>query len=61
MSINKKTEIIKYSLKEPNANIMIFKNIIIHNNVITINTELKSEQQILPTMYQSWTNNQISC
>lgn len=60
MIINKKTEIIKYSLKEPNANIMIFKNSIIHNNVITINTELKSEQQILPTMYQSWTNNQIS-
>ena len=43
MNNNKKTEIIKYSLEEPNANIMILKNSIINNNVITINTELKSE------------------
>tara|TARA_B100001093_G_C26854013_1_gene1026517 strand:- start:907 stop:1914 length:1008 start_codon:yes stop_codon:yes gene_type:complete len=60
MLLNTKTEIFKYSLKEPNADIMIFKNSIINNNVITINTELKLEEYFLPTMYQSWTSRQSS-
>ena len=43
----------KYSLTEPNANIMIIENGIIKNNRILINNRNK-DKIFLPTMYKGW-------
>ena len=56
--MNKKTEIIKYNLTDPNADIMILENTYINNNIININNECYSKI-FLPTMYESWTYKQI--
>ena len=48
------SNIIKYSLNDPNADIMIIENGYINNNVISINEDMKNKV-FLPTMYQSWT------
>lgn len=53
------SNIIKYSLNDPNANIMIIENGYINNNVISINEDMKNKV-FLPTMYQSWTEPQKS-
>ena len=55
--MNNKTEIIKYNLTDPNADIMILKNTYINNNIININNESYSKI-FLPTMYKSWTYKQ---
>jgi hypothetical protein len=52
-------EIIKYSLDEPNVNIMIIKNSNITNNTITISNDIKTHI-FLPLMYKSWTLPQSS-
>ena len=51
---NTMSNIIKYSLNDPNADIMIIENGYINNNVISINEDMKNKV-FLPTMYQSWT------
>ena len=43
----------KYSLTEPNANIMIIENGIIKNNRILINNRNK-DKIFLQTMYKGW-------
>jgi hypothetical protein len=52
------TDIIKYSLCDPDVNIMIIENAYIHNNVISIDPDMK-KKIFLPTMYQSWTEKQV--
>lgn len=51
-------DIIKYSIKEPDANIMILENSYINNNIITIDKE-SSHKIFLPTMYESWNYRQV--
>ena len=53
------TNIIKYSLSNPNSSIMIIENGYINNNTISINPNIV-DKIFLPTMYQSWTTTQKS-
>lgn len=47
----------KYSLKEPDVDLMIIENGSIENNIITIDKK-NSAALFLPSMYESWTEDQ---
>jgi hypothetical protein len=53
------SNIIKYSLQDPDVNIMIIENGYIHNNTLSVNESVYNSI-FMPSMYVSWSNTQTN-